>query len=314
MNMFANHGFIARDGVTSLEEVVDASQNVFNMAWDLANVISLVALVLGDGDVISRKFSIGCDATSRTAAVSLIAGSQPGLNGHNNFEADASMGRDDYFLNQGDNYRLNGTKFGMLIKATDGKFDIAGLSRYRYQRWHQSAAENKNFFFGPAGLLLYGDAAFLPELMADGQKNYVPDTETIATFFGSGQKADGSWFYGHNETIPKGFINRKKAYGLVDEVNAIVSMYGQNPVLFGGNTAEGKFDGLDFGGFIKDGKLSAGVNVQDTLCLIFQLLTAPSPGVLNGIAGLATGTLELVLSTVGDVFANLGCPAPLNGA
>jgi hypothetical protein len=144
MNMFANHGFIARDGVTSLEEVVDASQNVFNMAWDLANVISLVALVLGDGDIISRKFSIGCDATSRTAAVPLISGSQPGLNGHNNFEADASMGRDDYFLAEGNNYSLNGTKFGMMVAATEGKFNISGLSRYRYQRWHQSAAENPN--------------------------------------------------------------------------------------------------------------------------------------------------------------------------
>lgn len=146
MNMFANHGFIARDGVTSLEEVVDASQNVFNMAWDLANVIALVALVLGDGDVISRKFSIGCDATSRTAAVPLIAGSQPGLNGHNNFEADASMGRNDYYLNEGDNYSLNGTKFGMMVEATEGMFNISGLSRYRYQRWHQSVRLSKHIY------------------------------------------------------------------------------------------------------------------------------------------------------------------------
>jgi hypothetical protein len=163
------------------------------------------------------------------------------------------------------------------------------------------------FFFGPAGLLLYGDAAFLPELYADGQKNYVPDVETISTFFGAHQKADGTWIYGHNETIPKGYINRVKAYGLVDEVNAIVSMYDQNPVLFGGNTT------LDFAA-IKNGKLRAGVNASEVLCFIFQLLTAPSPGVLNGVAELATGTLELVLSTVGDVFTNLGCPAPLNGA
>lgn len=313
MNMLANHGFIARDGVTSLSEVTDACQNVFNMAWDLATVISLVALVLGDGDVISRKFSIGCDATSRTAAVPLIAGSQPGLNGHNNFEADASMGRDDYFLNEGNNYSLNGTKFGMMVEATEGKFNISGLSRYRHQRWYQSSAENPNFFFGPAGLLLYGDAAFLPELYADGQKDYKPDVETISTFFGAHQKADGTWFYGHNETIPKGWINRKEAYGLVDEVNAIVSMYSENPVLFGGNTAPGKFDTLDFAA-IKDGKLKVGVSPTDVLCLIFQLLTAPSPGVLNGVASLATGTLELVLTTVGSVFTNLGCPAPLNGA
>ena len=161
--------------------------------------------------------------------------------------------------------------------------------------------------------MLYGDAAFLPELYADGQKNYVPDVETISTFFGAHQNQDGTWYYGHDETIPKGFINRVKAYGLVDEVNAILSMYLPNPVLFGGNTAPGKFDTLSFGA-IKDGKLKAGANASDVLCFIFQLLTAPSPGILNGVSSLATGTLELVLSKVGTVFANLGCPAPLNGA
>lgn len=313
MNMLANHGFIARDGITDLAEVTDACQNVFNMGWDLANVISLVALVLGDGDIVSRKFSIGCDATNRTAAAPLVAGSQPGLNGHNNFEADASMGRDDFFLNEGDNYNLNGTKFGMMVEATEGQFNISGLSRYRHQRWHQSQQENPNFFFGPAGLLLYGDAAFLPELYASGSKDYKPDVETISTFFGAHQNPDGTWFYARNETIPENFINRVEPYGLKDELNAILSMYLENPVLFGGNTAKGKLDTINFGA-IKDGKIEAGVSIDEALCLIFQLLTAPMPGLLNGVAGLATGALELVLSGVGDTFKDLGCPAPLNGA
>lgn len=72
-------------------------------------------------------------------------------------------------------------------------------------------------------------------------------------------------------------------------------------------------DTINFGA-IKDGKIDAGVTTNDLLCFVFQLLTAPMPGVLNGVAGLATGALELVLSTVGDMFKNLGCPAPLNGA
>ena len=104
MNMLANHGFIARDGITNFVEAVDACQNVFNMHWDLAVVITLIATVLGDGDAITQKFSIGCDATSRTAAVdlNLLTGSQPGLNGHGNFEVDGSMSRNDYFISEGD--------------------------------------------------------------------------------------------------------------------------------------------------------------------------------------------------------------------
>lgn len=311
MNTLANHGFIARDGITNLNEVVDACQNVFNMSWDLSVVITMVALVLGDGDLVSRKFSIGCDATDRTAAVPLIAGSQPGLNGHNNFEADASMGRNDFFLAEGDNFSLNGTKFGRMVEVTEGEFTVAGLSKYREECWHRSQSENPNFFFGPAGLLLYGDAAFLPKLMASGSRGYKIDTETVATFFGAYQKEDGSWEYGHNETIPENFINREEAYNLVDEVHAILEMYLQRPVLFGGNTAEGHFNAIDFGA-IKDGKIDADVSVDDALCLIYQLLTSPMPGLLNGVTKPLAGALDFITSIVSDTLTNLGCPAPLN--
>lgn len=313
MNLLANHNFIARDGITDLAEVTDALQNVFNVGFDLSVVISLVALTLGDGDVVSRKFSIGCDATSRTASIPLVAGSQPGLNGHNNFEADASMCRDDFFLNEGNNYSLNGTKFGMLVDATEGQFNISGLSRYRHQRWHESQQENPNFFFGPAGLLLYGDAAFLPEVYASGSRDYKPDVETISTFMGAHQHAnDGKWLYGRDETFPANYINRVQPYGVLDELNAILSMYLENPVLFGGNTAEGKFDTLDFGA-IKQGKIDAGISTKETLCLLYQLLTAPMPGLLNGVAKPVSGALELILSTVTDTLTDLGCPAAVNG-
>lgn len=90
-------------------------------------------------------------------------------------------------------------------------------------------------------------------------------------------------------------------------------MYLENPVLFGGNTAEGKFDTINFNA-IKDGKLDVGVTPNDLVCFIFQLLSAPVPGLINGVASLATGALELVLSKVGAVFADFGCPAPLNAA
>ena len=121
----------------------------------------------------------------------------------------------------------------------------------------------------------------------------------------------GKWAYGHNETFPANYINRVQPYGVKDELNAILSMYLENPVLFGGNTAPGKFDTLDFGA-IKKGKIEAGVSMQEMLCFLFQLLTAPMPGLLNGVAKPVSGALELVLSTVTDSLTDLGCPAALN--
>ena len=312
MNMLANHGFIARDGITNFAEAVDACQNVFNMHWDLAVVITLIATVLGDGDAITQKFSIGCDATSRTAAVdlNLLTGSQPGLNGHGNFEVDASMSRDDYFLSEGDVFTLNGTLFGQMVETTGGNFTKSGISKVKYNRWHDSQKRNDQFFYGPIGLISYAASAFLPELYGDGES---ASTETIATFFGVHQDDSGSWIYGHNESIPDGWRSREEPYGLVKVVENLLAMYLENPVLFGGNTADGSFDGIDFGA-IKKGKLDLDLSVNGALCLVYQLLAWPIPGPANGILNIGKDAVALITSLLGDTIAELGCSAPLNAS
>jgi hypothetical protein len=100
--------------------------------------------IQADGDVATGKLSIGCDATSRTALLPLL-GRQPGLNGHNKFEADTSLTRNDYFTHGGDNYSFNGTLFGKMKVVADqvsgGKFDRNALAAYRSQRYDESVRE-----------------------------------------------------------------------------------------------------------------------------------------------------------------------------
>lgn len=308
MNMLANHGFIARDGITNFAESVDACQNVFNMEWELATVITLIATVLGDGDTITQKFSIGCDATDRTAAVELLAGSQPGLNGHGSFEVDASMSRDDYFTNDGDNFSLNATLFAQMVETTGGNFTKSNISKLKHQRWHQSQKENPYFSYTPIGLISYAASAFLPELYGDGE---TASTETVATFFGTYQQADGSWAYGGNESIPGGWKARETPYGLVGVVENFLSMYLEYPVLFGGNTADGHFDGIDFGA-IKDGKIDADVSVSNVLCLVYQLLLFPMPSLASGVLSIAEDAVKVVTEKLAGAITHLGCPAPMN--
>ncbi|KAI5361664.1 Putative chloroperoxidase [Septoria linicola] len=163
LNAAANHGFLARDGIVTYGELIDAQQNMYNVGFDLANLLAIAGVGL-DGDLISRRLSIGCDATSRTRSALSILASQPGLNGHSKFEADASLTRNDFFT---------------------------------------ANAENGNFFFGPGSLLLYGAASFLYELFPgqggspdeatmmsffavnkDGSGNYVEN---------SGERAPPNW-------------------------------------------------------------------------------------------------------------------------
>lgn len=135
LNAAANHNFLARDGITTYAELIDAQQNPYNVGYDLANLLAVLGLTLTDGDIVTEKLSIGCDATSRISFNPALTGSEPGLDGHNKFEADTSLTRNDYFLADGDNYAFNGTLLGMMTKTTGGNYNRDGLAQYRYERY-----------------------------------------------------------------------------------------------------------------------------------------------------------------------------------
>jgi hypothetical protein len=56
LNVAANHGFLARDGITTYTELVDAQQNIYNVGYDLANLLALLGLTLTDGDLVTGKY------------------------------------------------------------------------------------------------------------------------------------------------------------------------------------------------------------------------------------------------------------------
>jgi hypothetical protein len=87
-------------------------------------------------------------------------------------------------------------------------------------------------------------------------------------------------------------------------------MYLENPVLFGGNTASGSFDAINFGA-IQNGTISANINAEDTACLLYQLVSGPIPSSLNGLITPTVDALALVATKLGPEYANLGCPIPL---
>ena len=149
-------------------ELIDALQNVYNVGFDLATVLAVAGVGL-DGDLIgTRRLSIGCDANSRTALPGNVLANELGLNGHNTFEGDVSLTRNDYFtaIEPGDNYKLNTTLFSMMMKTCDGNCNINTLSIYRAQRYNQSVADNGEMTFPPLSIVLYGAASFLYELFS----------------------------------------------------------------------------------------------------------------------------------------------------
>ncbi|KAJ9143264.1 Cloroperoxidase [Coniochaeta hoffmannii] len=309
LNALANHGFIARDGITNYAELVDALQNVYNAGWDLANFLAVFSIFIADGDIYTRKLSIGCDATTRTSINPVLTGSEPGLDRHNKFEADSSLTRNDYFLAGGDNFNFNGTLFGMMTATTGGIFDLAGLGKYRFDRYQQSRRENPEFFFGPLGIFQHGAASFIYELFPSGNEGYVPNLENTATFFGAEKQDDGTWSH-VPERIPENWINRVTPYTLPDTVVQIFAMYSPYPVGFGGNV-NGAFVGIDFPPYIQGGNLT-GATPADYTCLLYQFISVVTPSSFNSVTTPTVEAVQFFLNALGvDDFTNLGCSIPL---
>jgi hypothetical protein len=309
LNAAANHNFLSHDGITNFNELVDAQQNVYNVGYDLAVLLAVLG-IQADGDVVTTKLSIGCDATSRTALLPAL-GTQPGLNGHNKFEGDSSLTRNDYFLDNGDDYSFNGTLFAEMKsyadKVSGGKFDREAIAAYRSQRYDESLATNPNFYFGPLSLLLYGAASFLYELFPSFGDKGVPDLATMESFFGA--KSDGSGGYTHvPERIPDNWYSRVAPYTNNDVTREILLLYLKYPKLFGGNIGVNNFDGLNTFGQIQNGKLPNDATAATVICLLYQLGTQSVPSSVSTVTDLTAAALNWSLGKLNPVFKNQGCP------
>ncbi|KNG52294.1 glycerol-3-phosphate mitochondrial precursor [Stemphylium lycopersici] len=312
LNAAANHNFLSHDGITNFQELVDAQQNVYNVGYDLSVLLAVLGIQAG-GDVLSGRLSIGCDATSRTATLPIL-GRQPGLNGHNKFESDSSLTRNDFFLANGDDYSFNGTLFAQMKSVADevsgGKFDINALARYRSMRYDDSVAQNPNFFFGPLSVLLYGAASFLYELFPSYGNKGVPDLATMKSFFGAVEdsSAPGGWRH-VPERIPDNWFSRVEPYNNQDVTNEILSMYIKYPKLFGGNVGKDNFDALSTPfSIITDGKLPDDADAGDLLCLLYQLGVSAVPSSVSTITDITGALLNFGVGKLNPVFKNSGCP------
>lgn len=274
--------FLSHDGITNLAELVSAQQNLYNLHFDLATFIAVRAIAL-DGDVVTTKLSIGCDATERTSIDPTgTLGREPGLNAHNKFEGDTSLTRRDYFLNNGDAFTFQGDMFADMYRVanetSNGLFDRDTIAVYRSQRYDESLAENPNFYFGPKALLLYGAASFVYNVFPVFGPEGDADIDTISTFFGA--VPNGSGGYDHvPERIPENWSNRRTAYGLLEIGSEIAYQYGRFPKLFGGNVGTNNFLALNTTfGLIENGTLPNEVTAKDLVCLLYQLAVDNVPG------------------------------------
>ncbi|KAM3417429.1 hypothetical protein BST61_g5675 [Cercospora zeina] len=115
LNLLANYGYLPRDGIVTMDEVIKAVQRGFNMGIVLSTVLSVFA-ILTDGDIKTLSWSIGSSH-----------GGIGGLNRHSTVEADISPNREDYYNGCGDNHHLSSRIFKQNVEfvAQDPKKEFS---------------------------------------------------------------------------------------------------------------------------------------------------------------------------------------------
>jgi hypothetical protein len=211
LNVMANHGYISRNGVASVVELAQASNEVFGMGIDLATFLSVYSGIMA-GDVVSA--SIGGKPRSGllgglTSSLGLL-GEPQGLDAsHNRFEADVSPTRADLYKT-GNPVSLDLPIFEQLMAMPLGPngYDLTVMHPFRGARFNDSVATNGHYFAGPFTHFAINTATYLftyhffANHSAEHPDGYL-DAETLKSFEGvTGSPGNFKWSSGR-ERIPE---------------------------------------------------------------------------------------------------------------
>ncbi|KAI5363761.1 putative chloroperoxidase [Septoria linicola] len=317
LNAAANHGYIPRAGYMTIVETIDGLGAAYGMGVDLAGFLAAYAVIV-DGDPRGPQ-------PSAKLTKSLLGKPQGISYSHNNYEGDASIGRADAYLNNGDAHSLIISRFAEGYAATD--FAKNGGQRNRYtldafaqdyrDKLRQSIQQNPYFLAAPfSGLVAPAAYNFVINFMSNHTKENPTgyfDGNQLKQFFGvTGNPGSFRWLKGQ-EKIPNNWYRRPnnpvESYNAADVLLDLQAQFLAYPyqVKFGGDTGRtNTFTGVDLSAVTKGADngatLTQGNNLQ---CFFAQAAQA-------AISDLAGATLLAVNQITSQYFApvtaGLGCP------
>ncbi|KAJ5648442.1 hypothetical protein N7490_004814 [Penicillium lividum] len=326
LNAAANHGYLPRSGIASIEETVSGLNKLYNMGLDLGAVLAAYAVVI-DGDLLGGTWSIGGPQPSDP--LEGILGTGQGLSySHNNYEGDGSIGRNDAYTNHGDAHSLNISKFEAVYAVGGDDLSENGYDqRYTIDKFRaryaevqaESIATNPYYFTGAFSTIVVVPAAynfvinFMSNFSAEEPTGYL-DGFTFKQFFGvTGSPGSFVWNKGQ-ERIPNNWYRRPSTapYSLDDVVLDVGIGYLAYPdtLKIGGNTGSvNSFTGVEVsditGGVLNAANLFEGDNFA---CFVFSLLQQGIPDFLKGPLADINSATSFLDPYLAPILGKLECP------
>ncbi|EPS29324.1 hypothetical protein PDE_04273 [Penicillium oxalicum 114-2] len=319
LNALANHGYIPRDGVVSINII----GIVYGMGVDLATVLAIMGTVwTGNPLSLDPRFSIG----GRDTGVNDLLGNLGGLLGepqgligsHNFIEADSSNTRDDLYVT-GNNYAMNMDKFmSWYNMSADGTFDMDLMALRAKSRFDEAIQTNPDFYYGPVTGLIARNAGYIfPGRLFRNHSQENPEgvltKSHLRNFYGVyGDEGNLTYKQGW-ERIPENWFKTPVDYGLVQLNLDTIDFLLKYPELgsMGGNTGQvNSFVGVDLadltGGIFNVTNLLQGNNL---LCFVFEVLKFASPNALSGLYSTLARPLAFLGNLLAEPLLDITCPA-----
>ncbi|KAI5780118.1 hypothetical protein EDC01DRAFT_633576 [Geopyxis carbonaria] len=336
LNALANHGYLDRSGIVNLLTGPKIISDIYGLGLELSILLSVYATLMA-GNIVTQTWSIGGGEVGKQAGGLLggviggvltpLLGQGRGLSGsHNKYETDASVGRGDFALYNGDVDTLQMDKFKALLDLQRGvanpnwSFDV--LAKHRTYTLHNSISTNPYFYFGPFSGLLVSNAGhcFVPAMFSNNSAAHGPDgiltRSTLLAFFAVVEQPNGALTHNKGwERIPDNWYRRPlgKDYGSVAFALDLVRMAAITPGILrvGGNTGTvNSFSGVDVGDLTGGAfRLLDLLDPRKLVCYIFQTTMVIVPDALQG--GLVGSVLGLVYELLNKMVAPLidnSCP------
>jgi len=235
MNTLANHGYINRTGVDTIENIIRGSMEGLNMDLAFASFVTgFSALARGNANI--DMLSIGHPSVEVPPLPGCIDGSEAGgLAKHGRFEGDVSNSRQDAGL--GNQVDFSMEIYDGLLDAiekygddsSNGKLiNLKVLQEYKYSSYQMFQAEDKELQFHLGRqLAAYNEAALILLLFSNGKTNQLT-TSDLSSFFA-------------NQTFPPNFYRRATPATMKDITGLGMQIREAHPIMPGANDENGNW-------------------------------------------------------------------------